>query len=326
MLVAGCSPQKPAAWGNVPDADVVGHVNGRPVHANRVFELIDEQLTTRGKVLSRQRFCEEARQIIAAQLQTIVTEMLLVAEAEEALTEQQCFGLRQMLAEQRAALLRKLGNAPDGLADERVDEFRQRVILENHARATLFPKINITRKDIERRFHRNRAKYRPKPGRTIHMIRTTNADDAETIDRLLAEGRPFLEVAADPELNRYGPAAKGLFVEAFEGDAIFGDEQLNAATLALAAGQHTPRIKVKRLFCWVCVTKIRAGKVPTLEELEPEIRRQLEVMEFRRLELEYRTRLLQEGRFDPVGPPEDPLAPMVAALLELAMRRYARPR
>ena len=316
---------------------MVGHVNGHAIYANRVFELIHDQLTTRGKLVSRQQFHGEARQAIAGQLQTIVIETLLLAEAEGALTEQQRFGLRYALAEQRKELIRKFGfgsakvadehlRREDSSLDEQIDEFRQRAIIENHTRTKLYPKINITRKDIVRHYRRNLAEYHPPPGRTIHTIRTEDADDAETIDQQLAEGRPFLQVAADPKLNRYNPDTQGLFQEAFEGDAIFGHEQLNAATVALAAGQHTPRIKVNRTFFWVCVTRISTGKVRTLEEVQPEIRRQLEVAEFRDLDRQYRARLFLEGSYDPVGPPVDPLGPMVAALLEVAMGRYALPR
>lgn len=315
---------------------MVGQVNGRPIYAGKVFDPIHDQLATRSRQVSRPAFRDEARKIIKDRLLTIVIETLILAEAEAALNDQQRQGLLGLLKDQRAELIRLHGQGSAKIADlrlreedgsgldERVDEIRAQAIIQSHMRKELAPKINVSRKDIIRYYRGHPDEFNPKPGRTIHMIRTDDDADADAVDKLLAAGKPFLEVASDATLNNRKPGAAGLFGEGLIGEGVLTPE-LNGPMLKLQAGEHTSRISLGQSHIWIYVKTISTGEARTLNQVQAEIRRKLTNGQYNELVRKYHARLFAEGSFDPKGPANDPLLPMVDALLEVGMTRYALP-
>ena len=61
---------------------MVGQVNGKPIYASTVFESIFEQLAALGRSLPRAEFRQRAGQLIEARLGQIVTDALILGEAE----------------------------------------------------------------------------------------------------------------------------------------------------------------------------------------------------------------------------------------------------
>jgi hypothetical protein len=318
---------------------MVGHVNGQAIYASKVFDLVgDDELAARGGRLSRQAFGREARDIVTRRLMEVVINVLLLAEAEAALNEQQQAGLRHVLKERRAEFVRKFGAGSPEVADRRlrreeglglddkVEEFRRAAIVESHKRQTLTPKINISRKDIIRYYRDHQAEFNPKSGRRIYMISTGSDTAAETIDRLLSdEARPFLEIASDAALNNHRAKQGGFFAEALEGEQVFNLDALNEAVVSLESGQHTKRVTIKETYYWLWATKTNAGKAQTLKQAQSLIRRRLIEQRYSTLAIRYQAQLFHRGSFDPRGPDQDPLEPMVDTLLEVAMSRYALP-
>lgn len=318
---------------------MVGHVSGQAIYASKVFDLVgDAELAARGGRLSRHAFSREAHDIVTRRLMEVVINVLLLAEAEAALSEQQQAGLRYRLKEHREELVRKFGAGSPKVADrrlreeedlgldEKVEEFRRAAIIENHKRQILTPKINISRKDIIRYYRDHQDEFNQKSGRRIHMISTGSDADAETIDRLLNdEGRPFLEIASDPVLNDHQANRRGFFAEAIDGAQVFNLDALNEAAQSLKSGEHTQRVTIKETYYWLWATKVEAGKAQTLKQAQSLIRRRLIERRYSSLAIRYQADLFHRGSFDPRGPDEDPLEPMVDALLEVAMSRYALP-
>ena len=314
---------------------MVGQVNGRPIYAGQVFESIHDLLTTRGKRTSRLAFRREAEPIVRSRVFTIVLETLIMSEAEATLNPQQRMGLRHLLKERRAELIRALGAGSPEAADQRLrregtsldekmEEIRKQAVIQNHMRQKIVPNINISRKDVRNYYRRHREQFNPKPGRTVHMIRTKDPAAADKIDSLLAEGTPFLEIAGNAELNEYKPEQEGLYDEGLTGDQILVDP-LNEPTLKLEADQHTSRIAMGEGFCWVYVKTISTGNAQPLIEVQSQIRQFLYRQRHRQLTTQYHAELLTKGSLDPRGTAEDPLSVMVDALMEIAVDRYALP-
>jgi len=320
---------------STPVDAMVGQVNGRPIYAGRVFESIHEALAAIGKRTSPQGFRREAESKIRGAVFTIVLETLIVAEAEATLNPQQQMGLRHLLKEQRAELVRSRGAGSEKAADQRLrregssldekmEEIRKQAVIQNHMRQKIAPKINISRKDVRNYYRRHSEQFNPKPGRTIHMIHTKDPATADKIDRLLAEGTPFLEIAGNAELNQYKPDQEGFYDKGLTGDRILVDP-LNEPTLALEADQHTSRIALGQKLCWVHVKTISTGKARSLIDVQSEIRAFLYRQRRRQLDREYHAELLRKGSLDPRGTGNDPLSVMVDALMEIAANRYAMP-
>jgi hypothetical protein len=309
---------------------MVGQVNGRAIYASAVFKDIHEQLLARGKAVPRAAFEREVSKIIAQRLQVIVLESLILGEAERDLTMQERQGLGALLKRQREDMIKRFGAGSRAVTDVRIrqlqgrsldqalEDYRQEVLVKKYLDQHVMPKINVSRRDIERYYQRHYDDFNPPPTRTIHMIRTNDAARAENIDRLLNEGRPFLELAADESLNSYKAGDKGLFGADLPGNKIFGQDDLNEPTIALAEGQHTPRIERDNGNFWIYVAKIKREPPRPLREVQSDIEGLLRRQQYEQLTSEYHIELFEQGSFDP-------LDDMAIRLIDVAMARYAAP-
>lgn len=308
---------------------MVGQVNGRAIFDFHVLSEIQDPLRAMAQKLNRGEFRQQASALIAQRLRQLVMDMLVLGEAEKGMSEQQRYGLLNFLKGQREEITRRFGEGSEARADtslrerygvtleQRIDQVRQEVIVRNYLREKLFPKINVSRKDIERYYREHHAEYNPPPGRTIHMMLTRDAAVAKAIEKHLEEGKPFLELAADKRFNSYNPDGEGRFGDkAIVESTPFREKELNEAMLALAAGQHSPRIDVGDRSYWVFVKSISTGQAKSLREAQSEIEQILRAQQFRALTDQYQSRLYSEGSYNP-------LEEMHAKLMEIVMSTYA---
>lgn len=321
-----------SASGSAPDPEVytldamVGQVNGQAIYVGTVLEPISDQLTSLGRTLPPTVFRDRARGLIMAQLDQIVTDKLIVGEAERDLAEDERAGLKKYMDERRAELIRKYGRGSETLADrtlleqsgrgleQSLRELRQRVVVQRYLQQKLMPKINVTRRDIERHYHENREKFNPPLGRTLRIIRVVDRQQAEAVDRRLAAGESFQTLAREP-INTYRPSDGGL-MGGTTGDKVFGDAALNEAMVAAGEGRHSPRVEAEGAWWWVRVEAVDRPPGRSLHEVQTQIEQLLRAQRFQALTMEYRQQLYREGSYNPL----DQMAMMV---LEVAVNRYA---
>ena len=328
------TPPKPqvdlAVSGDMPlytvDA-MVGQVNGKPIYASTVFESIFEQLAALGRSLPRGEFRQRAGQLIEARLGQMVTDALILGEAESGLTAQEYAGLQNIIKQQREELIRFWGKGSVALAqvnlvrqtsrdlDQTLAETRQRFLVQRYLREELFPKINVVRKDVERYYNDHINEYNPPTSRTLRLIRVGDVADADQIDRALGQGQSFEQVASLP-INTYRLTDAGRMSEKAQGDQVFGQPPLNEAMLRTGVGEHSPRIRVEETYWWIGVEAIDTTPGRSLTEVQLEIESQLRRQRFQELTRQYRQELFKTGSYNPLGE-------MSQALLEVAMSRFA---
>lgn len=306
---------------------MVGQVNGQAIYASTLFEPIHEQLLALGRSRTRLQFRTQARQLISARLDQIVTDALILGEAERDLSDQEQQALQGMLKEERAKLVRRYGGTPtlaneelrriEGKSvDQKITETRQMLIVKRYLSQKLYPKINVTRRDIERYYRDHDAEFNPPPGRLLRVIRVSEPSQAQRIDEALAQGKPFAQLAAEP-MNQYKRDSGGL-MEKVVGDEIFDPKPLNQAVLALKVGEHTPRIKINDNFWWVSLEAFDSGRTRPLRDVQIEIEDRLKRQRFNFLSTQYRSKLFNQGSYNPVDE-------MGEGLLQVALSRYAKP-
>lgn len=307
---------------------MVGQVNGRAIYANTVFDPINAQLAALGRTLPPSIFRQRASELIVGQLQTMVTNALILGEAERDLSVQERHGLLAMLQARREDLLRQFGEGSSAVADdvslqrtgknidEQVKDFRERVLVGRYISQQVRNKVNVSRKDIERYYDSHKAKYNPPAGRTIRLIMTSSKADADQLQKLLASGTPFDDVAKS-SANQYRASQGGLMADRIEGNKFSGFDALNKAMVKLKAGEHSPRIEAGGSYWWVKVETYDAGKGRSLEQVQLEIRQLLEDQQRNALGLEFRQKLLAQGSYNPINE-------MASKLIEIAMARYAK--
>jgi hypothetical protein len=198
-----------------------------------------------------------------------------------------------------------------------LDERRQQMIVNRYRYMKMLIKINVTRRDIERYYYTHSDQFNPKPGRVFRIISCDDPDDADKIDGQLRAGQGFVQVASS-ELNKSAHRDEGGL---YSKDTLVGNlglEPLNDALRKLKVHQASPRIAVGRTYYWLYLDSLSTGRAQPLREVQEEIESMLQEQAYKREETAYRQRLIDEGRFNAIDE-------MTAALVDIAMSRYARP-
>ncbi|MFW6059929.1 MAG: peptidyl-prolyl cis-trans isomerase [Phycisphaeraceae bacterium] len=312
-------------------AAMVGQVNGRAIYAHDVLDPLHETLAALGRrvargEVSRPQFRERASDLIAGHVNEIVNDALLLGEAERDLSEQERQYVRHFMRQRRDELVRKHGRGSAAVADrtlrerdgkgleQTLEQIRQQELVRRYMRLKLQPRINVTRRDIERYYRDHHETYNPPMTRTLRLIRAVDEAAAATIEQRLAEGASFESVAKDAELNAFQPGNGGLMADA-PGDDVFGFEPLNEALRELDAGEHAGPIDAGGSQWFLQVEAIDGGEGRSLKDAQREIERRLRLQQFRRLSAQYEQQLYERGSYDS-------RQEMTEQLLEIAMNLY----
>lgn len=310
---------------------MIGQINGKPVYATAIFEEIGaETLARLGATQPRQQFRRRAQQLLAQKLQQMLFDALLLAEAEAELSEQQQQGLLGMLRKFREERTQELiyGDEPRSASaqqrtiEERVaedvEERRQQLIIQKHLREKIHPQVDVSRREVERYYRKHRTEFNPPARIELRLILTGDPSTAEEVDKALAAGEPFGDVAE--QYGSYRPERGGLMapmearLKRF--DALSWPA-LNQAIQGLSVGEHTGRVKIDGRFAWAYLDSYQKPESRSLNEVWLEIEKKLRSQEFERAQRQYMSELMERGNFTP-------MEQMLDVLLRVAVNRYAQ--
>ena len=165
---------------------LVGQVNGRPIYANAVLEPLSDQLETMASKMSRSSFYDSLVPARATQsnisspalyfeidnmgtslrggeMYKLVKNDLLLSEARSGMTKEQEYGLFAIIGQMRTDLASAQGGSQSqmrqeieeqsGVSLEKFLEFqRDQILIEALDRQEIWPKVNVTWRDIQREF------------------------------------------------------------------------------------------------------------------------------------------------------------------------------
>ena len=328
-------PQTQTPWVSDRDrqwyitAAMIGQVNGRSLYSTRVLEPLENQLIALGQRLPRIAFERELNGLIARRLEEIIFNALILGEAERNLSQQEQMAVTNIIAGQRAELFRLWGLGSPAVTEqqlrkqtgkgieETLEDSRQQIVVSRYMKQKILPKINVTRKDIERYYVNHPDQFNPAPSRTLRLMRVSSKEAAERIDQALAAGQAFAQIASKPP-NLYRNDRGGLFGGPATGDKVLRQPLLNEAMLALNAGENSSSIPIEGGYWWVHVESIKRAPTRTLRKAQRDIERTLRMQRYHALTEQYRDRLFSDGSYSPS------LDQMADVLMKVAMARYAR--
>jgi hypothetical protein len=326
---AASPPAAAAPRGRTYTVDaMVGQVNGESIYAAEVLEPLDAQLRALRQNLPSQQFIEQTARLVRAQLEQIVLDRLLLAQAESELTADERHRMRFILNDIRAELVRRHGRGSEQLADATLREKtgygldqtlrreRQKLLIGTYQQRHLVPRIDVSRADVEREYRAARDVYQPQPARKVRMILLQEDALVKEVQRRIADGQRFEQIAADETVNLYRPAQAGLFAEALTDTQVFGEAALNEALAELEAGQTAgPLPMADGRQVWLHVESVHQAEARSLQDAQLEIERRLRDRQVQTLTMEQRRRLLLEGSYDPISQ-------MAAQVMQVARDRY----
>lgn len=322
------SPGPPPAAENPPaplareflDAKV-GDINGKPVFAADFLDELGPRLTARARELVARRAPAEARsawrreatQAIGEKLEGLLRDELLRAEALASLTPEQRQGLRAFMDNLRGDVLSRYRGSraeanqqilgTQGMTlDEYLRQQEQATLIQYQVQNQIRRRVHVSWRDIVREYERRPEVFRPPPQARFRLIQIDAGDDEArlAVERALAEGRPFAEVASQP-LNRHKPAEGGLETRTLQGEfsrgEFFGQPALNDAARALTPGATAGPLRAGNALFWVHLESIRAGDVKSLYDMQLAIEDALKSDRTSRRFVDYIDRLRQRASF-----------------------------
>ena len=309
---------------------MVGQIEGRPVYANRFLIADAPALRELGSRLSRAEFEEEARRQIAVRLDAAVTNALIVGQAERELSSNERFGLKIVTEKKREALVLRWGEGSPELAETRIleatgltleetlREYRERELLILYTNRNFWPKVNVSRREVERYYREHYDEFNQQASRTIHFIQARTPADAKVIQTRLDAGDDFLDIASDRELNSYRASQQGKWRRPVQDPNMFGHDGLAAAIESLHAGDHSSKLDWDGFPTWVYLASAEGGRSQTLRDSQLEIEQRIRMREFQELTVAFGNKLRREGNYTSLNQ-------MLESLVEVAMSRYAQP-
>lgn len=322
-------PARPVADPVLLEAKV-GDINGRPVFAGEFLKPLEGRLRAKALEVDRDTWLRFAAQQIQEQLRSEITDELLRAEALSRLSVEQKAGLRRFLQDVRDNLISQSGGSSQraasrlkreqGLSEQDyLKQQEERTLVRFTIQEQISSRVNVSWRDIVRRYRRDAEKYHPEPSARFYIIRV-DKDDQEAEQRVrqaLAAGTPFAEVAAS-DVNTWTDEG-GLKVIPFtppraEAD-FFGPDEINNPARTLDAGQWTGPIEFGSSLIWLYLDSIEQKSV-SLYDAQLDIASQIRGERVNKNLQQYIDRLL--GRASVTD-----ISAMMVRLLNIAADRYA---
>jgi hypothetical protein len=308
---------------------LVGHVNGRPIFADDFLEPIEDRLLRAAEEKYGVEQQVEFSRIINERLWRVVTNELLLAEAESSLSTDEQRGLfawlRMMYDEEirrgggtRTGAERRLQQSGEDL-DEYLGEQKEMVLIHQLQQQKIEPRVIVSWRDIEREYQRRYAEFNPPATVTLARIRLSPVSQPALVDdvaRRLAAGESFAEIA-----DELGFADGGVW-ETFEmGPGGITDievaEEMKQALAGLEQGDTSAPFELGSGVLWLHVVEVRRPAARSIYDPQVQLRLRNSIFGRRRYtELNrYINSLLERGVYDEL---ED----MADRLHRIAMLRY----
>jgi len=307
---------------------MIGQVNGKPIYASSVFRRVGlEQLRRLGERNDPRAFAREIQPLMNDTVRQMVTDALLLAEAEASLTEQEEKGLLGALQQFREQLISEAGGFIGGAQaklrkergmtlEEAVEERRQEILIQKYMRERLFPRINVNRRKVERYYHDQADQFNPPAQITVRLVIAPNPDTAAQVSRAMQRDKFDEAAAAFAEQLMVSPDPRTFNArkEAFDQLAF---EPLNTQIRQLEPGEVSPRLDIGQgRTAWVKLIDVQQPESKPLKDVYLQIERRLRAADFERANRDYMQQLLEEGNHTPIDQ-------MMRTLMVVATNRFA---
>jgi hypothetical protein len=310
---------------------LVGHVNGRPIFADDFLQPIEDRLMRAAEEkqgVARER---EFRKIILDWLRDVVTNELLLAEAEASLSKEEQMGLFAWLRSMYDEEIRRGGGTRSGAEqrqqkaggtlDEFLGERREMVLINQLQQERIEPRVIVSWRDIEREYARRYEEFNPPASVTLARIRLNTVTQSVMIEQVterLAAGEPFADIA-----DELGFADGGLW-ETFElgpgGITDIGvSAPMKAALKGLQEGDTSKPFTLGSGTLWLHVVELKRPASHSIYDPSVQLMLRNVILQQRgRIEwTRFVNSLLERGVYDE-------LDEMAERLYKIAILRYAR--
>ncbi|MCK4851039.1 MAG: peptidylprolyl isomerase, partial [Phycisphaerae bacterium] len=323
-----------------PVAAVLIQMEQEVITTSDVLSALAEPLEELGKISQGQQFRRQASQLIMQYLRGREADILLLNEAEEGLGEEGTRLVQGQTEAYRQKLLRDCNNSPTRLGkklraegttlEDKLKDYRRKLVIQTYLRSQFASRINITRQDIMDYYKQHHEQYNSPMRVELLKIQIKTAKHSQSGEGLveaeerarqiaqeawtkLSEGVEFGEVARKysdvrkEQGGNWGEVNPASLIEAKEREAI---ERLKE-------GEYSGVLENALGYCIIGIAKIIPASKTPLEKVQEEIQQALWSKQYKRLESERLTELRREAVVT-----ASPVA--MRLTLDLAQQRFER--
>jgi len=197
---------------------LVGQINGRPIFAEEIFKQVEAAVLLAARDPNADNARQQVDAIVRKAFRQQVESELILAEAESRLTPEMRQGLLGWLKDIQEQTIAQHGGTRSGAEEAMEDEMqmsveeyvtatKNRELTRDILRRKVDPRVVVSWRDVERLYSQRRSAYAPDPlfrlGR-IRLSKEQQADKVETVKKMLAEKKPFQEVADAVGMPEHG--------------------------------------------------------------------------------------------------------------------------
>ena len=323
---------------------VVAEVNGTPIFANKVLTLINKPLMQKARELNKEQFRQFAGGLIQNQVQSLVSDEVVFAAAQRALTEEDLKIVDGMTLQWRTQQITLAGGSVQiarskAAADEEdFDELAKRQyrrnMIELFRYRKLTPRIQVTIDDLRRYYEKHKEdEFTLHQAARFRLLEVSARKSKSPADALakITDMHQRAATGVTDFATMCGNENDDAMLAKTKGDLGMKDkgtlppmlEKVEAEIWKLQPGQITDVIQAGDAFYIARLEEVRAGRVrPFIEQpngerasVQEEIKSKLQKEQFRELSDEIDKRL----RKDAIVRTDDS---MLNLCLDLAMQRY----
>jgi len=264
-----------------------GYVNNRAVYINEFLEPMANRLRQAAREMPRAEWIRLTRQRIRDDLQLLIRDELLRAEAmaQIAGTEEQRRGLLSYFDRQRSSILARYGgtqssadeqlsqrddqplpdfgsNIQGKSVDEVLDAMKRTELIRYHIQSNVSNRAYVTWRDVLIAYQNQYDQFNPPPTVVMRMIciSSSRADAIEELRRGLEAAEEF-EALAQREWNTFKRKEGGRFERSLEGplesSVLVTVPALDRAFHALKPGEVAGPIEVGKDLYWIKLEEVR---------------------------------------------------------------------
>ncbi len=258
----------------------IGDINGRAIYAGDFLETMQDRLRAEAGKLPRGEWMKFARSEIVRELDAMIEDELLTAEALASFTPEQKAGFfsfvqglsRRMASENlgsRTLTDTKMREKEGKSLDEIVAERRDTELVKYQLQQKIYKRVNVSWRDIQQTYERFFEEFNPAPRYRFRMIQIAkdNAAALDAVTKGLAAGESFEKLAISDENLAYFANKEAMAIREVAQDkdpaktVFFVNKTLNTEAAGMTAGDVRGPIETDPTVSWMRLEEIARESV-----------------------------------------------------------------
>lgn len=311
----------------------IGDINGRAIYAGEFLETMGDRLRAEAEKKNRADWTTFARTEISRELDALIEDELLTAEALASFTPEQKQGFFAfMQTVSRRLTAQNLGSRT--LTEQRVQESegksldkvlqdrRETELIKFQLQERIYKRVNVSWRDIKQTYERFYDEFNPPPKSRFRLIQISKSEPEAiaAVEQGLANGTSFETLALVPEnlafvSNKERKAVREVVQNRDPAKTtFFANKDLNAIAAAMSAGEVKGPIPTDPTVTWLRLEEVVQESMPLYDaqlRIETFLKNNRNDLERKR----YVARLRERASITDVGE-------MTDRLVEIALDRF----